>query len=1031
MKRLILFPILLWHSAWAYSSLVLVPRVSGVLNVPAVAPFTSLGDYRVEFRIHNWTIPGSNATLLSWGDPGFVYSNQRYLEIIMMPTGEICALDHVDILTRGIQSCANLTGHTDVIVRVQRFGNSYPSDDGAVGSFQLEAWDVNGTPITSYCGSASTFTYACPIGAALTRDWSVNHGYVGGPTGHATAFSLAWLKWSSATVPPGSPFPQESTVADLADWRFEGNPNNQGTGGYNVSIGSFAGSPTYGASPSYPPRCTAGVQQVFRAGYPAQLDGTNAYSLNGNPQLTYLWQELSGPTLVSWDGQNTAAPTVRQTIFGSYVFQLTVKDSDGQSGTCTVKHGFVATDNNGVVITNNGTVDTLLGSMIRYGANPSPWFDDRHKGMADLVNASLGTALNFSSNYADFWTTTKGPGAITVTTGSTTVTGSGTTFQTTFCSGGTTPPSGMVVLVWYPNSSVEGYGLRGMAIDHCTSDTQLTMKVAWQSDVTDCHNGGCSYSSDDGGIDATGGGIWSYPSGEGSNYYDAVAGLYSLYYRSGIIDYLTAARELADRFWKYRLDSGTECDNPGPNWCFSGNDTPRTQSLLGMMLRAADGRPDMWPGIEAILTTNMWIMLNDDIAWGLWDVREEAYHMAMVSYGAMFDPNPTFRATCKATLSAVMNGLWNVSQSPDGSWQQLYTSADSWTGGTTSVSLRHGSTTVTGNGTAWTSGEFPANMHIVFLPTTVAPANYQAQTEGTYYTPALVDGTHLTLDRPYEGTTGTHGWMLGIYGVTGWGAQPFIEGILGLGFEFTARALGDTDPANAALAHNYNLSIARWEMNYGYRQVMKGMEYFVGSVDCLPPISESATWCTAGYNASQARTLSAESLRSVMLAYAYSKDPALLTFGDTLYNAMYAKTGYCSTGSPICVPDGQYLTDLNSGIGWYVTGDPVNNKWHKYFGMLFGIGAGSDWPAYRSGEARPRIGRPIRVAFNMASVPGAAAVRVKTTAPNGEQIETSCASSPCMVTIDDRQGDHIFRLDYLSASGAVLASTGLPIAEGH
>jgi hypothetical protein len=71
------------------------------------------------------------------------------------------------------------------------------------------------------------------------------------------------------------------------------------------------------------------------------------------------------------------------------------------------------------------------------------------------------------------------------------------------------------------------------------------------------------------------------------------------------------------------------------------------------------------------------------------------------------------------------------------------------------------------------------------------------------------------------------------------------------------------------------------------------------------------------------------------------------------------------------------------------------------------------------------------VAFNMASVPGAAAVRVKTTAPNGEQIETSCASSPCMVTIDDRQGDHIFRLDYLSASGAVLASTGLPIAEGH
>jgi hypothetical protein len=190
-------------------------------------------------------------------------------------------------------------------------------------------------------------------------------------------------------------------------------------------------------------------------------------------------------------------------------------------------------------------------------------------------------------------------------------------------------------------------------------------------------------------------------------------------------------------------------------------------------------------------------------------------------------------------------------------------------------------------------------------------------------------------------------------------------------------------------------------------------------------------WCNGGNTASQARTLSAESLRSVMLAYAYSKDPALLAFGDTLYNAMYAKQGYCPTGSTICVPDGEYLSDLNSGTGWYVTGDPMNNKWHKWFGMFFGIGAGSDWPAYRIGEAGRRIGRPIRVAFNMASVPGAAAVRVKAIAPDGEEIVTSCTSSPCTVTINDRQEDHIFQLEYLSAGGAVLASTALPFAEGR
>src|ERR1039457_6124158 len=568
MKRLILFPILLWHSAWAYSSLVLVPGVGGVLKVPAVAPFTTLGDYRVEFRIHDWVLPSSGSVAyVSWGS---VYSGVRYLEIILSSSGAICAVDWVDTLGSGGAACADLTGHRDVLVRVQRFGNSYPSDANASGSFQLEVQDVGGTPIQAYCYSPGE-NYACPITSAGRKDWSGIAGFVGNPS-QATSFSLSWLKWFSATVAPSSPFSMESTPADLADWRFEGNANNGGTGGYTVSIGSFAGSPTSAASPSYPPTCAAGMQQVFRAGYPAQLDGTNAYPLNGNPQLTYLWQELTGPTPVSWTGQSTATPMVRQTIFGSYVFQLTVKDSDGQSGTCSVKHGFVATDNNDVVITNNGAVDTVLGSMIRYGANPWPWFDDRHKGDADLVNASLGTSLNPSRNYADFWKTTNGPGTITVTTGSTTVTGSGTTFTTTFCQGPANPnvpklassyPTNITlaidatnslmvtassysfppvnvqswiyissgtgwtvgwyliqsvsngaaildrspsaagnpytaifslyaqpatkVLVWYPNGSQEGYGLRGLAVVSCQGDTQLAAWTDWQGDVADCH----------------------------------------------------------------------------------------------------------------------------------------------------------------------------------------------------------------------------------------------------------------------------------------------------------------------------------------------------------------------------------------------------------------------------------------------------------------------------------------------------------------------------------------------------------------
>jgi hypothetical protein len=35
------------------------------------------------------------------------------------------------------------------------------------------------------------------------------------------------------------------------------------------------------------------------------------------------------------------------------------------------------------------------------------------------------------------------------------------------------------------------------------------------------------------------------------------------------------------------------------------------------------------------------------------------------------------------------------------------------------------------------------------------------------------------------------------------------------------------------------------------------------------------------------------------------------------------------------------------------------------------------------------------------------------------------------VAIDARQGADIFRLEYLAAGGAVLASTALPTAQGH
>src|SRR5205807_1620092 len=89
----------------------------------------------------------------------------------------------------------------------------------------------------------------------------------------------------------------------------------------------------------------------LRAGFPAQLDGSASYTLaDASPAVTYQWQELSGPSTVIWRNRTAALPTITGLIFGSYSFQLQVKDSAGNAAVSSIDIGAVATDANGVVV---------------------------------------------------------------------------------------------------------------------------------------------------------------------------------------------------------------------------------------------------------------------------------------------------------------------------------------------------------------------------------------------------------------------------------------------------------------------------------------------------------------------------------------------------------------------------------------------------------------------------------------------------------------------------------------------------------
>jgi hypothetical protein len=831
------------------------------VQTPGVAPFTSLGDTRLEMRLHNWPPPTRNADIF-W-NAGF--------RVQFRDSGELCVLDEIDDLPAyGGTMCADVSGQHDVTLRAERDISRRELRLLVVASER--DWTAQ-----AYCGTEQNGTtgnhFPCPISAVHLNSW-VGYGGLGDAVANV---KISWIKWFSSLATEESALGEE-TPADLADWRFEGGVTNQGTGGYAVSIGPFETQPLppgggqsaaiFLPSPTAPPACVAGDSKTFRAGFPAELDGSASYALDGGAGLRYAWRQVSGPSSASISSEDKARPVVNGLEFGSYVFELKVTDSSGAESTCSVKHGAVASDDGGVVSTGNATVDALLGPMVRFGANPWPWFDDRHKAEADMQIANL------DQYYGAYW-----------------------------------DPASPV----YGNTTVRDTWLYGPAP---------------------------------------------------ANYYDNVAAYYALYYRSGLDQYRDAARKLADRFWASPMvNAGLNCDA----WAGMANCYPaRSLSVLGMVLRALDGRPDMWPGLRIIFNSYRTYYLDSaDRLWGMWDIREMAYHMAVVSYCALADPDDARRQECKSSLAASFAKVWTPGRAADGSFPALFTKASSWASGT-SASLSNGSRTVTGVGTNWDAAQFRcpnATGHVYpcsvwFTKSASATPASNADGDAVVYTATVVDATHLTLDRPYEGVSGVHGWALPEpnAGMVGYGAQPFVQGILGTAFHLAGQALAASDPANAALAESYNVGIANWIRQYGYWESAKGMFFGAGFVNCHNPAQDADVFCTGENGPGEARVLNAESLRSVMTAYAYSGDPALKTFGDKLYSAMFSKPG---AGGPD--PDGLYVDALNDGNGWYMTGVPPIGKAPKYFGMFFGFGALSGWPAYRAGGAGARPGgAPVR-----------------------------------------------------------------------
>ena len=242
----------------------------------------------------------------------------------------------------------------------------------------------------------------------------------------------------------------------------------------------------------------------------------------------------------------------------------------------------------------------LCGPQLRSGStlNPFPWFDRTaieygHKFGAE-VPAFAPRILT---------------GTVTVRLGSATVDGVGTRFTLEV------DPQGPAPLYngWFRVKMADGT-YREAQVASVSSDTRLTLTAPWVGTTASGMKADTYHYEPSRWT-------WNYDRYLDTGYYDMALVQYLNYYRTGDPTFLTYARRAADSWWSSPyIDYGTVVSGPD-------NLPPRSMAYTGLMLRALDGRPEMWDYLErqSRSTFDNWVRLRVGDAKLYSDTRDLGY----------------------------------------------------------------------------------------------------------------------------------------------------------------------------------------------------------------------------------------------------------------------------------------------------------------------------------------------------------------------------------------------------------------------
>ena len=319
----------------------------------------------------------------------------------------------------------------------------------------------------------------------------------------------------------------------------------------------------------------------------------------------------------------------------------------------------------------------ICGPQLKAGSplNPFPWFDTTARDQGRYHGEQAPRVAPFGPMVFDspenVWRNVVA-GRVSVATRGTLVTGKNTRFTRDFDPDGPAPGySGHFRI--RDASGVE----RIVKVRSVDSDTSLTLTTAWpfpsvNDTVADTYYHELAFGTNTDHYYL-------------ANYYDTALVQYINYYRTGDTRFLEYARKTADALWHSQyIDDGTVT---------GGNNhlPPRSMAFAGLMLRALDGRPEMWDYLEREVraTFDDWVYRRKNNPTLYYDIREDGYAQlyAVMMAKVLPDTYPLYangalrprtgtatdgaakRATYLAQTEDAAVNFFGRLQRPDGSWR--------------------------------------------------------------------------------------------------------------------------------------------------------------------------------------------------------------------------------------------------------------------------------------------------------------------------------------------------------------------------